>query len=40
MAGYYGGREAAVRMYRPLRLAVDVSATPGAPAVPLWRPPR
>ena len=40
MAGYYGGREAAVRMYRRLRLAVDVSATPGAPAVPLWRPPR
>ncbi len=39
VAGYYGGREAAVRMRRPLRLADYVPSTPGAPTEPLWRPP-
>lgn len=39
IAGYYGGRETAVRMVRRLRLVADMSPTPGAPAVPVWRPP-
>lgn len=37
VAGYYGGREAAVRMRRQLRVATSGQASSGEPA---WRPPR